>query len=98
LAKQSSTAAGDSCSLAGEVRGRIGAARNEEWTVNFWGWLIVLGSVGSSVGFTLYGMGTSTLQPDRQLIDIGKILLFGGLIILAIGFFAFKATDRSETT
>ena len=66
--------------------------------MNIWGWLIVVGSVGASVGFTIYGMGTSTLQPDRQLIDIGKYLLIGGLIALAVGFFAFKATDRSETT
>lgn len=66
--------------------------------VNFWGWLIVFGSVGAAVGFTLYGMGTSTLQPDGLLVDTGKYLLFGGLIVLAIGFFAFKATDRSERT
>jgi hypothetical protein len=63
--------------------------------VNIWGWLIVLGSVGASVGFILYGMGTSTLQPDGLLIDSGKYLMLGGLIALAIGFVAFKATERS---
>jgi hypothetical protein len=63
--------------------------------VNIWGWLVVLGSVGASVGFTLYGMGTSTLQPDMQLIDYGKYLMLGGLIALVVGFVAYKATERS---
>jgi hypothetical protein len=64
--------------------------------VNFWGWLIVLGSVGASVGFMVYGMGTSTLVPDRQLIDIGKYLTIGGIVALAVGFVAFKATEPSR--
>ena len=33
--------------------------------MNIWGWLVVLGAVGASVGFMLYGMGTSTLLPDE---------------------------------
>lgn len=61
--------------------------------MNLWGWLIVLGAVGAPVGFTLYGMGTSTLAGDPLLINTGRILLFGGLLILIIGFVAFKATD-----
>ena len=63
--------------------------------MNIWGWLIVLGSVGASVGFTLYGMGTSTLLPDSLLISTGRYLMIGGLIALAVGFVAFKATERS---
>lgn len=63
--------------------------------MNIWGWLIVFGSVGASVGFILYGMGTSTLQPDRLLIDTGKYLMIGCIIALAVGFVAFKATERS---
>ena len=66
--------------------------------MNIWGWLIVLGAVAASVGFTLYGMGTSTLQPDGQLIFYGQVLLLGGLIALAVGFVAYKATDRSSST
>jgi hypothetical protein len=66
--------------------------------VNIWGWLVVLGAVGASVGFVLYGMGTSTLLPDEQLINIGRLLLIGGLIAFAVGFVAYKATDRSERT
>ena len=66
--------------------------------MNFWGWLVVLGAVGASVGFVLYGMGTSTLLPDEQLINIGRLLLIGGLIAFAVGFVAYKATDRSERT
>ena len=60
-----------------------------------WGWLVVLGAVGAAVGFTLYGMGTSTLLPDDLLINSGRFLLIGGLIALAVGFVAYKATERS---
>ena len=63
--------------------------------MNIWGWLVVLGAVGASVGFVLYGMGTSTLSPDGQLINIGRILLIAGLVAFAIGFVAYKATERS---
>ena len=64
--------------------------------MNIWGWLIVLGSVGAAVGFTLYGMGTSTLRPDPLLVDTGKYLMVGGLIALIVGFLAFKATEPSR--
>jgi hypothetical protein len=65
--------------------------------LNIWGWLIVFGSVGAAVGFTLYGMGTSTLQPDGLLVDTGKYLLVGGLIALVVGFVAYKATEPSSS-
>jgi hypothetical protein len=64
--------------------------------MNIWGWLVVLGAVGASVGFVLYGMGTSTLVPDGQLINTGRLLLLVGLIALAVGFVAYKATERSS--
>ena len=64
--------------------------------MNIWGWLVVLGAVGASVGFVLYGMGTSTLLPNGQLIGTGRLLLIGGLIALAVGFVAYKATERSS--
>jgi hypothetical protein len=62
--------------------------------VNLWGWLIILGAVGAPVGFVLYGMGTSTLNVDPLLVNTGRILLFGGILVLIIGFVAFKATDN----
>jgi hypothetical protein len=68
---------------------------NEERAVNIWGWLIVLGAVGAAVGFMLYGMGTSTILPDDLLINSGRFLMVGGLIALAVGFVAYKATERS---
>jgi hypothetical protein len=64
--------------------------------MNIWGWLVVLGAVGASVGFVLYGMGTSTLVPDGQLINTGRLLLLVGLFALAVGFVAYKATERSS--
>ncbi len=63
--------------------------------MNIWGWLIVLGAVAASVGFTVYGMGTSTIQPDGQMLGVGRILMIGGGIALAVGFVAYKATERS---
>jgi len=57
---------------------------------------VVLGAVGASVGFMIYGMGTSTLLPNGQLISTGRLLLIGGLIALAVGFVAYKATERSS--
>jgi hypothetical protein len=74
---------------------RAGCGNHERWLVNIWGWLVVLGAVGAAVGFILYGMGTSTLLPDEQLISSGRILMIGGLIALAVGFVAYKATERS---
>ena len=66
--------------------------------MNIWGWLVVLGAVAASVGFVLYGMGTSTLLPDDQLISSGRYLMIGGLVALVVGFVAYKATERSERT
>ena len=63
--------------------------------MNLAGWLIVLGAVGAAVGFTLFGMGSSTLQADEQLIRIGSILLVGGLVGLVIGLVTYKATQSS---
>ncbi len=66
--------------------------------MNIWGWLVVLGAVAASVGFTVYGMGTSTLQPDDQMLNIGRILMIGGGIALGVGFVAYKATERSGSS
>ena len=63
--------------------------------MNIWGWLIVIGAVAASVGFTIYGMGTSTLQPDDQMLNVGRILMTGGVTALSVGFVAYKATERS---
>ena len=68
---------------------------HRERLLNIWGWLVVLGAVGAAVGFILYGMGTSTLLPDDQLISTGRYLMIGGLIALVVGFVAYKATERS---
>jgi hypothetical protein len=70
-------------------------ARREGQALNIWGWLIVLGAVAASVGLTIYGMGTSTLQPSMWIIDIGKVLMLVGLLALVVGFVAYKATERS---
>ena len=66
--------------------------------MNLFGWLTVLGAVAASVGFTVYGMGTSTLVPDPQLIDVGKYLMIGGLLALVVGYVAYRATERSSSS
>ena len=63
--------------------------------MNLAGWLIVLGAVAAAVGLTLFGMGSSTLQADGQLVSIGSILMVGGILGLVVGFVAYKATQRS---
>jgi hypothetical protein len=64
--------------------------------VNLFGWLTVLGAVAAAVGFTVYGMGTSTLIPDPLLVDVGKYLLIGGLLALVVGYVAYRATERTS--
>jgi hypothetical protein len=64
--------------------------------VNLAGWLIVLGAVAAAVGLTLFGMGSSTLQADGQLVSLGTILGVGGLVALVVGFVAYKATQGSS--
>jgi hypothetical protein len=64
--------------------------------VNLAGWLIVLGAVGAAVGVTLFGMGSSTLQADGQLVSIGSILTVGGLVAFVVGLVAYKATQGSS--
>ncbi len=66
--------------------------------MNLWAWLIMLGAVGAPAGFILYGMGTSTLLVDPLLVSTGRILLFGGLLILIVGYVAFKATDDPNSS
>jgi hypothetical protein len=43
-------------------------------------------------------MGTSTLLVDPLLVSTGRILLWGGLLVLIVGFVAFKATDDPNKT
>ena len=68
----------------------------EESGVNIWGGLVIIGAVAASVGLTLFGMGTSTLQTDGQLFNIGLILMIGGVVALAVGWLAWKATTNSS--
>lgn len=66
--------------------------------MNLFGWLTILGAVAASVGFTVYGMGTSTLIPDPLLLNVGKYLMAGGLLALIVGYVAYRATERSRSS
>lgn len=70
-------------------------ALSGEKPVSIAGLAVILGAVGASVGLTLYGMGTSTVQTDPQLHNIGLILMVVGVILLAIGLVAMRATGDS---
>ncbi len=59
-------------------------------------WMVALGSVGSSVGLVLLGMGMSYVQAEDGLITLGLILMIGGLAVAIIGGVVLRSADRSD--
>jgi predicted permease len=51
-----------------------------------------LGAVAAAVGLVVFGMGTSFVEPDDSLKNLGIILMIGGLIAAAIGGLIYRAT------
>lgn len=59
-------------------------------------WMVALGSVGSAVGLVLLGMGMAYVQTDEGLVNLGLILMIGGLLVAIIGGVVLRSNDRSD--
>ncbi len=44
-------------------------------------WMIVVGSVVAAVGLVVFGIGTSFVRPEASEINLGLILMIGGLVV-----------------
>lgn len=55
--------------------------------------MVVVGSVGAAVGLTTLGMAMSYIQPVQGLIVLSLVLMIGGVIALAVGLVAVRATE-----
>ena len=60
--------------------------------------LASLGSVAAAVGLVVFGMGTAFIEPDDSLVNLGIILMVGGLIAAVIGGLIYRAWLHSTTT
>jgi predicted permease len=54
--------------------------------------LVSLGSVAAAVGLVVFGMGTSFIEPDDSLENLGIILMVGGVIATVIGGLIYRAS------
>ena len=57
--------------------------------------LVSVGAVGASVGLVLYGMGTSYVDPDDSMMNLGIGLMVGGVIATVVGAVIYRAQERS---
>ena len=59
-------------------------------------WMVALGAVVGSVGFTLLGMAMSYVRPDDGLFTLGLVLMIGGIVVFALGMLAHHRGDRPD--
>ncbi|MGH2558873.1 MAG: hypothetical protein ACRDJH_07400 [Thermomicrobiales bacterium] len=57
--------------------------------------LVSVGSVGASVGLVLYGMGTSYVDPDDSMMNLGLGMMIAGVIATVVGAVIYRAQERS---
>jgi len=60
--------------------------------------LVSLGSVAAAVGLVVFGMGTSFVVSDDSLVNLGLILMIGGLIATVIGGVIYRMTEVTNST
>ncbi|MFL5758633.1 MAG: hypothetical protein ACJ789_02780 [Thermomicrobiales bacterium] len=60
--------------------------------------LVSIGSVAASVGLVVFGMGTSFVESDDSLINLGLGLMIGGVIAAVVGAVIYRATEGKNTT
>jgi predicted permease len=58
--------------------------------------LASLGSVAAAVGLVVFGMGTSFVEPDDPLVNLGIILMVGGVIAAIVGGLIYRAELHSS--
>ena len=58
--------------------------------------LVALGFPIAAVGLTIYGMGTSMAVPDSHMMDLGMIMMVGGVIAGIIGIFWYRADEKKH--
>lgn len=59
-------------------------------------WLVVVGSVAAAVGFTLFGMATSYIQPDPNATRLWGILTIVGSVATVVGLLIKRSTDPAD--
>ena len=59
--------------------------------------LASLGAVAAAVGLVVFGMGTAFVEPDDSLINLGIILMVGGVIAAVIGGLIYRASLNAST-
>ncbi len=58
--------------------------------------LVALGAVAATVGFTVLGMGLSYVYVDENNVRLGLILMIGGLVGFAVGLVLNRAIDQGD--
>jgi hypothetical protein len=57
--------------------------------------LVAVGVTAWSVGFTFYGIATSTYEFDDRIGDVGIYLMVGGVVAAVIGGIWYRAQEKS---
>ncbi len=61
-------------------------------------WMIALGSVVASVGLVVFGIGTSFVRPEASEVNLGLVLMNGGLVVFFVGGGLYQRTKGPDTS
>lgn len=56
--------------------------------------LVAVGATAAAVGFTFFGIATSTYEYYQRAGDLGIGLMIGGAIATVVGLFWYRAQER----
>jgi hypothetical protein len=57
-------------------------------------WILSLGPVAATVGFTIFGMGLAFVEPRDAEINIGIALMVIGVAMTVVGALLYRVTDK----